>query len=151
MQAARLIPLVSLLLALTGVSPPAESTDDSDLALSIEEDRGFSADHSTLCLVRVVNRGRSTFSGSDVRFEARAIRDGRVAARQKGRFGLTLGPHETLETQVAFLGRYDRFEVSLAPGGRAGGGSGAHGKKGGGKSAHAKKGRKGGSRSVPVQ
>jgi hypothetical protein len=159
-QAAHLVRLVSvvrlvaILLALTGVSPPAESSDGSDLALTIEEDRGFSADHSTLCLVRVVNRGRSTFSGADVAFEARAIRDGSVAARQNGRFGLTLGPHETLETQVAFIGRYDRFEVSLAMGGRRGpAGKGVRGKKGGSgsKGPHAKKGRKGGSRSLPVQ
>jgi len=85
-----------------------------DLALTIEEDRGFSADHSTLCLVRVVNRGRSTLAGGDIGFEALAFRDGRIAARQRGRFGLTLGPHETLETKVAFLGKFDRFAVELA-------------------------------------
>jgi len=85
-----------------------------DLSLTIEEDRGFSADHSTLCLVRVVNRGRSTLAGGDIAFEALAFRDGRVAARQRRRFGLTLGPHETLETKVAFLGKFDRFTVQLA-------------------------------------
>ena len=95
-----------------------------DLVLTIEEDRGFSGDHSTLCLVRVVNRGRSTLAGRDIGFEALAIREGRVAARQRGRFGLTLGPDETLETKVAFLGRFDRFEVVLAEGG--GRGSGGH-------------------------
>lgn len=114
-----------VLAAALAVSSPASPSSSSsplpvlDLALTIEEDRGFSGDHSTLCLVRVVNLGRSTLAGGDIGFEARAIRDGRVAARQRGRFGLTLGPHETLETRVAFLGRFDRFEVALAdPGGR---------------------------------
>lgn len=101
-----------------------------DLALTIEEDRGFSGDYSTLCLVRVVNRGRSTYAGADIQFEARAIRDGAVAARQKGRFGLTLGPHETLETKVAFLGRFHRFEVVLAEGGGKAGGGGKKAKSG---------------------
>jgi hypothetical protein len=122
-----------------------------DLALSIEEDRGFSGDHSTLCLVRVVNRGRSTLAGGDIGFEARAIREGRVAARQRGRFGLTLGPHETLETKVAFLGRFDRFEVVLAEGdGRGSGGrkSGKSGKSGKSrKSGKGPEGRKGSKRS----
>jgi hypothetical protein len=120
-----LVPALALALAL---APPAsEPLPAGDLSLTIEEDRGFSADHSTLCLVRVVNLGRSTLAGGDVVFEARAIKDGRVAARQRGRFGLTLGPHETLETKVAFLGRYERFEVVLASG--AGGGGGGKGKR----------------------
>jgi hypothetical protein len=87
----------------------------NDLALSIEEDHGVSSDHATLCRVRVVNHGRGTWQGRDVVFEARAVREGRVAARQRGRFGLTIGPHETLETLVGFLGRFDRFEVGLIP------------------------------------
>jgi hypothetical protein len=102
-----------------------------DLSLTIEEDRGFSGDHSTLCLVRVVNRGRSTLAGGDIAFEALAYRDGRVAARQRGRFGLTLGPHETMETRVAFLGKFDRFAVELADPGR-GRKSGARRKSGSG-------------------
>ena len=84
----------------------------SELALSIEEDRGVSSDHVTLCRVRVVNHGRSTWPGRRLTFEARALRAGRVHESRAGRFGLTLGPHETLETLVAFEGRYDRFEVS---------------------------------------
>jgi hypothetical protein len=101
----------------------------NDLALSIEEDHSVSSDHATLCRVRVVNHGRGTWQGRDVVFEARAVRDGRVAARQRGRFGWTIEPHETLETLVGFLGRFDRFEVGPLPvsatrnsaGGRAGG------------------------------
>ncbi|MDQ2977726.1 MAG: hypothetical protein M3R62_00785 [Acidobacteriota bacterium] len=102
----------------------------NDLALSIEEDHSVSSDHATLCRVRVVNHGRGTWQGHDVVFEARAIREGRVAARQRGRFGWTIGPHETLETLVGFLGRFDRFEVGPIPvsasrqhsaGGKAGG------------------------------
>jgi hypothetical protein len=100
--------LLGIWLVVSGLGDPLPW---HDLALSIEEDRGFSSDHATLCLVRVVNHGRSTWNGSEIGFEARAIRDGRVAARQRGRFGLTLGPHESLETRVAFIGRYDRLEV----------------------------------------
>jgi len=98
----------------------------TELALTIEEDRGVSSDGATICRVRVVNHGRGTWQGGDIRFEARAIRDGRVAARAPGRFGLTLGPHETLETVIGFVGRFDRLEVV------AGGGTGAG--RGGGKS-----------------
>ena len=90
---------------------PSSELPWHELVLSIEEDRGFSSDHATLCLVRVVNGGRGTWQGRDIRFEARAFRDGRLAARQGGRFGLTLGPRETLETRVGFVGRFDRFEV----------------------------------------
>jgi hypothetical protein len=86
-----------------------------ELTLSIEEDRGFSSDHATLCRVRVVNNGRSSWAGRSLVFEARALRSGQVAARQRGRFGLTLGPRETLETVVGFVGRFDRFEVSPRP------------------------------------
>jgi len=111
----------------------AEPLPAHELTLSIEEDRWFSGDQSTLCLVRVVNQGRSTLAGGDIGFEARAIREGRIAARQRGRFGLTLGPHETLETRVAFLGRFDRFEVvhvqAGGGGGRSGTGKGKSGKK----------------------
>lgn len=116
---------MAILLALSlGAGLASDPAARLDLALSIEEDRGFSGDHSTLCLVRVVNRGRSTYAGADIGFEAHAIREGRIAARQRGRFGLTLGPHETLETKVAFLGRFDRFEVVLSDGGgkKSGGG-----------------------------
>jgi len=83
----------------------------SELALSIEEDRSVSSDQATLCRVRVVNHGSSTWSGRRLVFEARALRNGRVHEIRAGRFGLTLGPRETLETVVGFIGRYDRFEV----------------------------------------
>ena len=84
----------------------------SELSLSIEEDRSVSSDHVTLCRVRVVNHGRSAWPGRRITFEARALRGGIVHERRTGRFGLTLGPHETLETVVGFEGRFERFEVS---------------------------------------
>ena len=129
--------VLSLAVAVNGAAEPLPALE---LTLSIEEDRWFSGDQSTLCLVRVVNQGRSTLAGGDIGFEARAIRDGRIAARQRGRFGLTLGPHETLETRVAFLGRFDRFEVVLAEAG--GGGGGGRSGKGKGKSGKGKSGKK---------
>lgn len=116
-------PLFCLWLSLVSGSAPADPVPWHELALSIEEDRSVSSDHLTLCRVRVVNHGRATWPGSRLGFEARAVRDGRIAARQTGRFGLTLAPHESLETIVGFVGRFDRFEVVAAEGG-----GGAHGK-----------------------
>ncbi len=87
-----------------------------DLTLSIEKDRYSSSDTITLCRVRVVNHGGHTWSGSDLRFEARALEGGTAVARETGRFGLSLAPHEALETLVAFVGLYDRFEVRPLPG-----------------------------------
>ncbi len=84
-----------------------------DLALSIEKDLSTSSDTVTICRVRVVNRGGHTWPGRAVRFEALALDAGAVMARERGRFGLSISPHGTLETLVAFHGLYDRFEVRL--------------------------------------
>lgn len=105
-----MIAVLALLLWPGAVGRPAWS----ELALSIEKDRSTSSDTVTLCRVRVVNNGRHTWAGRDLVFEARALEGSVVAARQRGRFGLVLGPHETLETLVAFLGLYERFEVKPA-------------------------------------
>ena len=98
-------------LALLVSSAPATDPPWQDLALSIEKDRSTSSDTVTLCRVRVVNRGPHTWPGRLVRFEAVAIEAGVVMARERGRFGLSLSPHDTLETLIAFHGLYDRFEV----------------------------------------
>lgn len=95
--------------------PGSEPPDRSSLTFTIDEDRGVSSDTATLCLVRVTNAGQGTWDGRGIRFEARALRDGRVAARVQGRFGGTLGPHDTLETAVGFTGRFQRFDVSATP------------------------------------
>jgi hypothetical protein len=107
----------------------------SELSLSIEQDRSVSSDQATLCRVRVVNHGSSTWSGRRLVFEARGLRDGRVHDVRTGRFGLTLGPRETLETVVGFLGRYDRFEVSPKDGSESyeGGSSGRRSRRRSGK------------------
>jgi hypothetical protein len=108
------------LLLLSLVSPEAASPS-SEIALTIERDHGSSSDHVTLCRVRVVNYGGHSWSGRAIAFEARAIRDGAVAATERGRFGLTLLPYGSLETIIGFTGRFDRFEVSparSAPSGR---------------------------------
>ena len=104
-----------LLLLLSLVSPEAASPS-SEIALTIERDHGSSSDHVTLCRVRVVNYGGHSWSGRAIAFEARAIRDGAVAATERGRFGLTLLPYGSLETIIGFTGRFDRFEVSPAAG-----------------------------------
>ncbi len=82
-----------------------------DLKLSIEKDRYTSSDTVTLCRVRVENHGTRSWPGRLLRFEAQALEGATVAARETGHFGLSIKPHEALETLVAFPGRYDRFEV----------------------------------------
>jgi len=101
--------VLSLFLSLVSpeAAPPA-----AEIARTIERDHGTSADHVTLCRVRVVNYGNRSWSGRSIAFEARAIRGGAVAAVEHGRFGLTLAPYGTLETIVGFTGRFDGFEVS---------------------------------------
>ena len=126
--------MVSFLPLLFAVAAGLLPVPWNELALSIEEDRGVSSDHVTLCRVRVVNHGRSTWPGRRITFEARALRAGRVQESRAGRFGLTLGPHETLETLIGFEGRFDRFEVSPIEGARsAEGGSRRRSKGGAGK------------------
>ncbi|HEY3169916.1 MAG TPA: hypothetical protein VGK08_02830 [Thermoanaerobaculia bacterium] len=104
-----------------------------ELSLTIERDHSSSSDHVTLCRVRVVNNGGRSWSGRAIEFEARAIRDGAVAATERGRFGLTLVPYGSLETLIGFTGRFDRFEVvpaDRAPGERRSrGGKAAHGRR----------------------
>jgi len=104
-------PILFLSLALAAASPDSADLPWRDLVLSIEKDRSVSGDTVTLCRVRVVNRGGHTWQGRLVRFEAAAVQAGVVVARERGRFGLTLSPHDTLETVIAFEGLFDRFEV----------------------------------------
>jgi hypothetical protein len=101
-------PILLLVLAFSG---SAQELPWQDLDLSIEKDFSVSSDRVTLCRVRVVNRGQHSWPGSRVRFEAVALEGGVPMARERGRFGLSLAPHETLETVIAFPGLYTRFEV----------------------------------------
>jgi hypothetical protein len=82
-----------------------------DLTFSIEQDFSTSSDAVTLCRVRVVNRGGRSWPGKRIRFEALAVDGGIVMAREQGSFGLSLGPHDALETVIGFHGRYRRFEI----------------------------------------
>ncbi|HMA16921.1 MAG TPA: hypothetical protein VKS03_00645 [Thermoanaerobaculia bacterium] len=111
---------MTILLFLLSLVSPEAASPSSEIALTIERDHGSSSDHVTLCRVRVVNYGARSWSGRAIAFEARAIRDGAVAATERGRFGLTLLPYGSLETMIGFTGRFDRFEVS--PAGAAGAG-----------------------------
>lgn len=110
---------MTVLLLLFFTVSRAAAAPSTELAFSIERDHGTSSDHVTLCRVRVVNYGSRSWSGRAIVFEARAIRDGAVAATERGRFGLTLGPYSSLETLIGFTGRFDRFEVSPVGGGPA--------------------------------
>jgi hypothetical protein len=120
-----------LLLSASLFSVDSNATS-SELAFTIERDHGSSSDHVTLCRVKVVNYGSRSWSGRAIAFEARAIRDGAVAATERGKFGLTLLPYSSLETMIGFTGRFDRFEVS--PVGR----SSSEGRARGGKSGRRK-------------
>ena len=134
-------PILFLSLALAAASPDNADLPWRDLVLSIEKDRSVSSDTATLCRVRVVNRGGHTWQGRRVRFEAAAVEAGVVVARERGRFGLTLSPHDTLETVIAFQGLFDRFEVR--PLFKDGDGGGSQGRRPG-RSSGAKKKRKAG-------
>jgi len=102
--------LLALVVALWAA--PAEPVRWEELALSIRPDPYTSSDTATLCRVRVVNNGGGSWPGRRLLFEARALSDGRVVERRVGRFGLILGPRETLETIVGFTGSYRAFEVA---------------------------------------
>lgn len=100
--------LLSALLAAAEASAPAPG----EIRLTIARDPYTSSDQVTLCRVRAVNDGSRTWSGKLLRFEARAV-DAVPAVRQRGRFGMELPPHGSLETIIALPGRHDRFEVEL--------------------------------------
>ena len=129
-------PILFLSLALFAVSPDNADLPWQDLVLSIEKDHTVSSDTATLCRVRVFNRGGRTWQGRHVRFEAAAVEAGVMVARERGRFGLTLRPHDTLETVIAFQGLFERFEVR--PLFKDGNGGGSKGRRPG-RSAGAKK------------
>jgi hypothetical protein len=122
-----MISILFLSLALAAASPDDADLPWRDLVLAIEKDHSVSSDTVTLCRVRVVNRGVHTWQGRHVRFEAAAVEAGVVVARERGRFGLTLSPHGTLETVIAFEGLFDRFEVR--PLSKGGDGAGAKGRR----------------------
>ena len=103
--------LALLFLFLEG--PPTEGPW-ADLSLTIEREPGYSSDRVTICRVRVVNHGSRTWPGRDLHFEARAIDGGVVVERARGRFGLSLPPHGTLETLISFSIPDARVEVSPA-------------------------------------
>jgi hypothetical protein len=86
-----------------------------ELNLTIYPDPGISSDVATICRVRVDNRGSRSWSGRRIRFEAEAWSQGVVVERARGRFGLTLAPHESLETLIGFSGRFAEFRVRLVP------------------------------------
>jgi hypothetical protein len=87
-----------------------------EIRLTIARDPYTSSDQVTLCRVRAINGGSRSWSGKQLRFEARAV--GAVpAVRERGRFGMELAPYGTLETLIALPGRHDRLEVELLPAG----------------------------------
>jgi hypothetical protein len=131
-------PIFLLSLAIAAASPDGSELPWRDLVLSIERDRSVSSDTATFCRVRVVNRGAHTWQGRLVRFEAVALEAGVVMARERGRFGSALSPHDSLETVIAFQGLYDRFEVR--PLFKGGDGAGSKSRRAGrGKSAKTKR------------
>ena len=112
------------------VSEPLSRPDPRELELSISPEFGVSSDTVTLCRVRVVNHGAQTWPGREVRFVAEALEGDRVVESARGRFGLSLAPHESLETLIGFSGRYHRFRVRTAEKGSDRSESRRHGSKG---------------------
>lgn len=96
-------------LLLSGTSPAPHS---GEIRLTIARDPYTSSDQVTICRVRATNEGSRSWPGKMLRFEARAT-DVVPAVRERGRFGLELAPHGSLETLIALPGRHDRFEVEL--------------------------------------
>jgi len=103
---------MTILFLLFSLVSPEAAAPSAELAFTLERDHGSSSNDLTLCRVRVVNYGGRSWSGRAIAFEARAIRDGAVAATERGRFGLTLHPYGSLETLIGFAGRFERFEVA---------------------------------------
>ena len=102
------LPLLLLLAADAPEQPWAE------IRLTVFRDPYTSSDQVTLCRVRADNQGGRSWSGRSLAFEVRSV-GGSPAVRARGRFGLVLEPHGSLETLVALPGRHDRFEVVLLP------------------------------------
>lgn len=132
-----MIPILLLSLRLASVSQPSWE----ELSLSISQEFGISSDTVTLCRVRVVNHGSRTWPGRQIQFVADALEAGRVVESARGRFGLSLAPHETLETLIGFSGSYRQFRVRPAEKGTDRSDARRRGSKGKGKG-KAKKGRK---------
>ena len=108
-------PILFVLLLAGGESIPVPG----EIRLTIARDPYSSSDQVTLCRVRAINDGSRTWQGRSLRFEARAV-DVNPAIRQRGRFGLELPPHGSLETLISLPGRHDRFEVELLAAGKSG-------------------------------
>lgn len=103
-------PILLLPVLLLSGHPPAPHP--GEIRLSIARDPYTSSDQVTICRVRATNDGSRSWPGKMLRFEARAT-DVVPAVRERGRFGLVLSPHGSLETLIALPGRHDRFEVEL--------------------------------------
>jgi hypothetical protein len=103
------------LLLLAGKAP---TPHPGEIRITIARDPYVSSDQVTVCRVRAINDGSRTWPGKMLRFEARAT-DVVPAVRERGRFGLELSPHGSLETIIALPGRHDRLEVEWI-------GSGSH-------------------------
>jgi hypothetical protein len=103
-------PIIALSILFASITPDLPW---QELTVTISPDPGVSSDVATLCRVRVENHGSHTWSGRRLTFEAEALEAGQPVERARGRFGLTLGPRETLETLIGFNGRFRYFRVRL--------------------------------------
>jgi len=107
-----MIPTLTLaLLGLLAGDPPPQPW--VEVHLTVFRDPYVSSDQVTMCRVRADNHGSRHWPGRVLAFEVRAVGD--AHARARGRFGLMLEPHGSLETLVALPGRHDRFEVVPLP------------------------------------
>jgi hypothetical protein len=118
-------------LALLGAAAQTGGQEIEGVTFTIRPDTTVSCDTATLCRVTATNHTGRTLDAGKIHFEALAREHGRVAARERGRFGGPLQSGATVETVIAFTGVFYDFEVGPARGRDSSRGSGRHGKKGG--------------------
>jgi hypothetical protein len=102
-----MIPILAFSLLCFADSPASPWVE---VRLTIARDPYSSSDQVTVCRVRADNLGSKSWSGKALAFEARTVGGGEPT-RARGRFGLVLAPHGSLETLISLPGRHDRFEV----------------------------------------
>ena len=117
-----------LVLAATAGQSGAEGIPG--VSFTIRPDTAVSSDTATLCRVTATNHTGRTLDARKISFEARAREHGRIAARERGRFGGPLEDGASVETVIAFTGVFSDFEVGPARGAGPASGRSNRGKRG---------------------
>ena len=106
------IPILALFSCSPGRRRDPPASPWAEIRLTISRDPYTSSDQVTLCRVRARSTsGSRTWPGRALALRGARASDGGPRCRERGRFGLELAPHGSLETLIALPGRHDRFEV----------------------------------------